>query len=161
MGRKEDGILRSRPYSIALFRQQDSPAGGAVAVAEVHGEGDEGAIPGSLTTTSGQVRENAVYSRVKGLEIVDLTKVAPGGLFKPEEIIPDAADCDALVVQFAKTDASVIAAMGKCKVIARYFIGFDNIDMAAATEKGIWVASPFIPSIVCNFRRTAEFLLLS
>lgn len=88
-----------------------------------------------------QDQENAVYSRVEGLEIVDLTKVAPGGLFKPEEIIPYVADCDALVVQFAKIDASVIAAMGKCKVIARYAIGFDNIDVAAATEKGIWVAN--------------------
>ena len=88
-----------------------------------------------------QDQENAVYSRVEGLEIVDLTKVAPGGLFKPEEIIPYVADCDALVVQFAKIDASVIAAMNHCKVIARYAIGFDNIDVAAATEKGIWVAN--------------------
>ena len=88
-----------------------------------------------------QDQENAVYSRVEGLEIVDLTKVAPGGLFKPEEIIPYVADCDALVVQFAKIDASVIAAMNNCKVIARYAIGFDNIDIPAATAKGIWVAN--------------------
>ena len=79
-----------------------------------------------------QDQENAVYSRVEGLEIVDLTKVAPGGLFKPEEIIPYVADCDALVVQFAKIDASVIAVMNNYKVIARYAIGFDNYADTAA-----------------------------
>lgn len=88
-----------------------------------------------------QNQENEVYARLGDVEIVDLTKVAPGGLFKPEEIIPYVADCDALVVQFAKIDASVISAMQKCKVIARYAIGFDNIDVAAATAKNIWVAN--------------------
>lgn len=88
-----------------------------------------------------QNQENEVYARLGDVEIVDLTKVAPGGLFKPEELIPYVADCDALVVQFAKIDASVINAMGKCRVIARYAIGFDNIDIAAAAEKGIWVAN--------------------
>ena len=88
-----------------------------------------------------QNQENEVYARLGDVEIVDLTKVAPGGLFKPEELIPYVADCDALVVQFAKIDDAVINAMNKCKVIARYAIGFDNIDIAAATEKGIWVAN--------------------
>lgn len=89
-----------------------------------------------------QDQENAVYARLgDDVEIVDLTKVAPGGLFKPEDIIPYVADCDALVVQFSKIDASVINAMNNCKVIARYAIGFDNIDIDAATSKGIWVAN--------------------
>lgn len=88
-----------------------------------------------------QNEENKVYAQLEDVEIIDLTKVAPGGLFHPEELIPYVADCDALVVQFAKIDASVIHAMQKCKVIARYAIGFDNIDIAAATEHGIWVAN--------------------
>lgn len=75
------------------------------------------------------------------VEIVDCTKIKPGGLKEPAEIIPYVQDADALIVQFAKIDASVIARMEKCKVITRYAIGFDTIDVAAATEKGIWVSN--------------------
>ncbi|MCD8197081.1 MAG: C-terminal binding protein [Lachnospiraceae bacterium] len=89
-----------------------------------------------------QDEENAVYQKLGGdCEIVDLTHVKPGGIMEPEELIPYVTDCDALVVQFAKVTAEVIAAMTKCKVVARYAIGVDNIDVTAATEKGIYVAN--------------------
>lgn len=89
-----------------------------------------------------QDQENSVYASLgENLEIVDLTKVVPGGMKKPEEIIPYVKDCDALVVQFAQINRTVIEAMSKCKVIARYAIGVDNIDVAAATEKQIYVAN--------------------
>ena len=35
------------------------------------------------------------------VEIVDLTKVTPGGIKDPRELIGYARDCDALIVQFA------------------------------------------------------------
>lgn len=89
-----------------------------------------------------QDQENAVYARLgDDVEIVDLTKVAPGGIFEPDQLIPHIVDCDALVVQFAKVTKDVVAAMTKCKVIARYAIGVDNIDVDAATERGIYVAN--------------------
>jgi D-3-phosphoglycerate dehydrogenase len=44
-------------------------------------------------------------------------------------------------VQFARVNADVIAAMQKCRVIARYAIGLDTIDIEAATKKGIQVAN--------------------
>ena len=89
-----------------------------------------------------QDQENAVYERLGGdAEIVDLTRKAPGGIFEPEDLIPYVKDCDALVVQFAKITEEVINAMEKCKVIARYAIGVDNIDVAAAKKKGIYVAN--------------------
>ena len=36
--------------------------------------------------------------------------------------------------------ARIISSLGRCKVLSRYGVGFDNVDIAAATAKGIWVA---------------------
>ncbi len=89
-----------------------------------------------------QEQEDSVYRKLgEDYEIIDLTKVKPGGIFEPEDLIPYVSDCDALVVQFAKVTREVILAMTKCKVIARYAIGVDNIDVDAATEKNIYVAN--------------------
>lgn len=89
-----------------------------------------------------QDQENSVYAALgNDLEIVDLTKAVPGGIKNAEDLIPYVKDCDALVVQFARIDRTVIDAMEKCKVIARYAIGVDNIDVDAATEKQIYVAN--------------------
>lgn len=89
-----------------------------------------------------QEEERKAYAKLgENVEILDLTKVRKGGLFEPEEIIPFVKDCDALVVQFSKITKEVIQAMDHCKVIARYAIGVDNIDLEAAKEKGIYVSN--------------------
>ena len=89
-----------------------------------------------------QEAENRAYATLDGdVEVVDLTKLAPGGLFRPEEIIPHVQDCDALVTQFATINADVIHAMKRCRVISRYAIGVDNIDIEAATAQHISVAN--------------------
>jgi D-3-phosphoglycerate dehydrogenase len=75
------------------------------------------------------------------VEIVDCTKVFPGGAKSPEQLSPIVRDADALIVQFAQVNAEVIEAMQRCKVIARYAIGVDTIDIEAATKKGIHVAN--------------------
>jgi D-3-phosphoglycerate dehydrogenase len=46
-----------------------------------------------------------------------------------------------LIVQWANINSKVIAAMPHCKVISRYGIGVDMIDLAAASERGIIVAN--------------------
>ncbi len=89
-----------------------------------------------------QNQENAVYARLGGdVEVVDLTQVVAGGILEPEQLIPYVRHCDALVVQFAKVTEQVIEAMEHCQVIARYAIGVDNINVEAATRKGIYVAN--------------------
>lgn len=50
-------------------------------------------------------------------------------------------DADAVVVQFAPITKRVIDAMERCKLIVRYAIGVDNIDVDAATARGIYVAN--------------------
>src|SRR5437867_9066911 len=61
---------------------------------------------------------------------------------KPEEFAAEAADCDALLNTYAgPITADVMARMPKCRVIARYGIGVDTIDLDAATQAGIIVTN--------------------
>ena len=59
----------------------------------------------------------------------------------PDEIIAAARDADALLVQWAPVNAAVIAALTRCRIIVRYGIGYDNVDLAAAKARGIPVCN--------------------
>jgi D-3-phosphoglycerate dehydrogenase len=50
-----------------------------------------------------------------------------------------AADADALLVTYAKITAVMIGQMRKVRVISRFGIGVDNVDIDAATKQGIVV----------------------
>lgn len=58
-----------------------------------------------------------------------------------ETILAAAKDADALIIQYAKMPKGLVEKLDKCKVIARYATGFDGIDLAACTEKGICVCN--------------------
>ena len=58
-----------------------------------------------------------------------------------DEVIAAAADCDALICQFAPITSRVIQSLAHCRVIVRYAIGVDNIDLAAAERQGIYVCN--------------------
>ncbi|MBA7533141.1 Hydroxypyruvate reductase [subsurface metagenome] len=58
-----------------------------------------------------------------------------------EVIIRECADADALIVQFAPITEKVINSLNKCKVISRYGIGVDTMDLNAAKSKGILVCN--------------------
>ncbi len=58
-----------------------------------------------------------------------------------EELMRAVADADALMVGFAQIRRPVIEAMSHCKVISRYGIGVDMVDLQAASERGIMVAN--------------------
>src|ERR1700732_1978125 len=61
---------------------------------------------------------------------------------KPEEFLPQAEDCDALLNTYAgPITAAAMARMPKCRIIARYGIGVDTIDLEAATQAGIIVTN--------------------
>ena len=59
----------------------------------------------------------------------------------PQEVIAGAKDADAIMVMAIAIDAQVMDAMPNLKFIGRTGIGVDNVDLAAATERGI---------VVCN-----------
>ena len=71
-----------------------------------------------------------------------LAELVPLQTKKPEEFIAQAADCDALLNTYAgPITAEVMAKMPKCRIIARYGIGVDTIDLDAATAAGIIVTN--------------------
>jgi D-3-phosphoglycerate dehydrogenase len=57
----------------------------------------------------------------------------------PEGIVAAAREADALLVTYAKINADMIREMKKCKIISRFGIGVDNVDIEAATRQGIVV----------------------
>jgi D-3-phosphoglycerate dehydrogenase len=68
-------------------------------------------------------------------------KLAVAQCKTPDEVIAAACDADALLVQWAPVNAAVIAALSRCKVIVRYGIGYDNVDLMAANTRGIPVCN--------------------
>ena len=72
---------------------------------------------------------------------------AAGGEFEAykcktdEEVIKVAKDAEILLVQYYEMTEKIIAELNKCKLIIRYGIGVNNVDLKAATAKGIYIAN--------------------
>lgn len=64
--------------------------------------------------------------------------VAEGSM---SEVLAVAADADAILNTYLPWDADSIRALEKCRIIARYGIGVDNVDLEAAREAGIVVTN--------------------
>jgi D-3-phosphoglycerate dehydrogenase len=60
---------------------------------------------------------------------------------KSDELRPHVADAHGLIVQWANIDRGLMDAMRNCKVISRYGIGVDMVDLDAATDHGILVCN--------------------
>src|SRR6202047_4668228 len=57
----------------------------------------------------------------------------------PEAIMQVARNADAVLVTYAKITAEMIGQMTRCRIIARFGIGVDNVDIPSATKAGIVV----------------------
>ena len=58
-----------------------------------------------------------------------------------DEVIEVAHDAGGIIIQYAPITRRVIESLKRCKVIARYGVGVDNIDVEAATKHKIIVAN--------------------
>ncbi len=56
-----------------------------------------------------------------------------------EDILAVARDADAVLVTYAKLPGDLLRQLKRCRVIGRFGLGVDNIDIAAAKEMGITV----------------------
>lgn len=70
-----------------------------------------------------------------GIEVVGLQAKSE------DDLIEAARTCDAVMNQYARVGARTIAAMTRCKVIARYGVGVDIVDVEAATRAGVLVTN--------------------
>ena len=81
------------------------------------------------------------------------------GLSKPE-LVEAIGDYDAIVIRSATTvDADVINAGERLKVIARAGIGLDNVDVAAATNRGVMVCNAPQSNVISAAEHTVALLL--
>ena len=77
--------------------------------------------------------EGKKYLRDRGHEIVMGTGITP------EILSREIAACDAVLVRTAILSADVIGAAPRLKAIAKHGVGLDNIDLDAATRRGVYV----------------------
>ena len=80
-------------------------------------------------------REETAVLNAIGAEIVQVKSQAAA------DLIQACPSADGIIVNLAPINADVIAALTHCRVISRYGVGYDNVDVQAATARGIWVAN--------------------
>jgi D-3-phosphoglycerate dehydrogenase len=75
-------------------------------------------------------------------------------------LLPALADAAAVIVRSAtQVDAEALAAAPSLKVVARAGIGLDNVDVAAATERGVMVVNAPTSNIVSAAEHAVALLL--
>ncbi len=57
------------------------------------------------------------------------------------DLIAAGGEADGVILNLAPFPAAVIGALARCKIISRYGVGYDNVDVPAATARRIWVAN--------------------
>ena len=78
--------------------------------------------------------EKKLFPRI-GAELVSVQ------VEKEEDLIRVCKDADGILNQYSLLTRRVLEALPRCKVIARYGVGVDSIDLRAATDLGIVVAN--------------------
>ncbi|HTF07152.1 MAG TPA: phosphoglycerate dehydrogenase [Asanoa sp.] len=77
-----------------------------------------------------------------------------------EALLPALAEADAVIVRSAtQIDAAAIAAAPRLKVVARAGVGLDNVEVAAATARGVMVVNAPTSNIVSAAEQAVALLL--
>lgn len=58
-----------------------------------------------------------------------------------QDVLASCREADGLIVQYAPITAAVLAGLPRLRVVARYGVGVDTLDVAAATARGVVVAN--------------------
>ena len=75
-------------------------------------------------------------------------------------LLAEVAEADALIVRSAtRVDAELIAAATRLKVVARAGVGLDNVDVPAATARGVMVVNAPTSNIVSAAEQAIALLL--
>ena len=75
-------------------------------------------------------------------------------------LLPAIADVDAVIVRSAtKIDAEALAAASRLRVVARAGVGLDNVDVSAATARGVMVVNAPTSNIVSAAEHAVALLL--
>ncbi|MEM1574706.1 MAG: D-glycerate dehydrogenase [Nitrososphaerota archaeon] len=97
------------------------------------------------------IHEDGIKLLEKEANVI-ISKKHPSMLTK-DDIINNAKNADALIVtgNIEKINKEIIESLPKLKIIARYGVGYDNVDVQAATKKGIYVTiAPVLEETVAD-----------
>ena len=75
------------------------------------------------------------------LDEVDADLIDAEASDDPLETVLADADPDAVIVMYADVDAEFLDLIPDCRVVSRTGIGFDNVDLDAATERDVYVTN--------------------
>lgn len=98
------------------------------------------AITGNVVVTS------RTFARVdpapeRDLEKAGLTVVRAGARHEPAELATVLPDAVAWIAGTAPVTEAMLSASPRLRVVARYGVGYDAVDVAAATRRGLWVTT--------------------
>jgi D-3-phosphoglycerate dehydrogenase / 2-oxoglutarate reductase len=91
-----------------------------------------------VVVTDWEYQDLRYEEKVLGHEKIELV---PAQCKTEEDVIQACREADGIINQYAPVSRKVIQSLKRCKVIARYGVGVNTIDLDAATEKGICVAN--------------------
>jgi D-3-phosphoglycerate dehydrogenase / 2-oxoglutarate reductase len=77
--------------------------------------------------------ESRVLEGVARLRVADCRTTA--------DVITAADGADVLINQYVPITAAVLDALPQVRLVVRYGVGVDSVDVEAATERGVWVAN--------------------
>jgi D-3-phosphoglycerate dehydrogenase / 2-oxoglutarate reductase len=83
----------------------------------------------------GNVEPEAAVLRAAGAEVRHYQ------VLDEAEVIRVAAEADAVLSQYSRITARVLDGLPRVRIVVRYGVGYDNVDAAAAAERGIIVAN--------------------
>jgi len=91
-------------------------------------------------------KEIKILNELENVEIIDCNDFISGEIGNEEKILTylkktKALDADALIVNHAIIGKNIISQLKNCKIIARYGVGIDNIDLKAACDAGIVISN--------------------
>ena len=79
--------------------------------------------------------ESSVFSQIPDCEYITATASSD------EEVIELTRDAEVILFTATSLNKNVISHLEKCKLMVRYGIGYDTVDLDAAREKGIFVCN--------------------
>jgi D-3-phosphoglycerate dehydrogenase len=106
------------------------------------------------------VSDNLAETGIEKLQAVDEFEVEVNTSLTPDELVQVVKDYDALVIRSAtKVTEEVIAAADNLRVIARAGIGLDNVDITAASKRGIVVMNTPEGNVITTAEHTIAMLM--
>ena len=117
------------------------------------------------TNTPGRDRPLAVYTDMDDTDFAPGVALLESAGFNvryldsqdPEVIARESAGAEALLAGYAQITAEVIEALPRLRIIALMSVGFNNVDIEAARNRGIWVTN--IPAAATEEVATHAFAL--